>query len=193
MVATPSTMLALGTAAPRFQLLNVLNGELVKLDASRGKKGFLVAFVCNHCPYVLHLLDSLVSHCNQWKQLGLEIYFISSNDSINYPDDSEANMKILGVERGFDFPYLYDEDQSVAKMYQAACTPDFYLFNHKNNLIYRGQYDGSRPGNEITPTGVDLENAVSSLLAGKAPMRTQKPSLGCNIKWIKGNEPNYFS
>lgn len=193
MVATPSTMLPLGTIAPRFNSLDTTNNEPYSLNGPLGENALLVCFICNHCPYVLHLLDSLILNCNGWRGKGVKTLFISSNDIVHYPNDSPENMFKLASKYNFFCPYLYDEKQNIAKAYHAACTPDFYLFDSKHRLFYRGQYDQSRPGNQIIPTGKDLGDAVDSLLNGESSPVEQKPSLGCNIKWKKKNEPGYFS
>lgn len=192
MVATNSIMLEIGTKAPAFTLPNPRNNSPFRFSHETLHKGCLIAFICNHCPYVIHILDSLTDLCNQWQEKGLQIIFISSNDVDNYPADSPDLMKELAEEKGFDFPYLYDEDQRVAHAYRAACTPDFFLFDVNYLLYYRGQFDESRPGNSIEPNGDDLANAVNRLISGKSAPSTQKPSLGCNLKWKKGNEPYYF-
>jgi len=193
MVATPSTMLPLGTIAPKINSLDTTKNQLYSLDGPHGESSLLVCFICNHCPYVVHLLDSLIFNCNRWRERGVKTIFISSNDIIHYPDDSPENMSQLASKYNFPCPYLYDEKQKIAKAYHAACTPDFYLFDSKHQLFYRGRYDESRPGNQITPTGKDLGDAVDSLLNEESSPVEQKPSLGCNIKWKKNNEPEYFS
>ena len=192
MVATSSTMLPLGTKAPPFELPNVTDNGNIKLGKVEGA-GHLIAFVCNHCPFVVHLLEHLSSYCNQLTSKGLNVYLISSNDIENYPADSPRKMKDLAVLNDFHFPYLFDEDQSVAKAYKAACTPDFFLFDSELSLYYRGRYDDSRPGNELPVTGNDLQGAVESLLADKPPPTSQLASMGCNIKWKPDNQPEYFN
>jgi len=192
MVATPSTMLQLGTLAPSFSLLEPKSGTKHIFNHQLAKKGYLIAFVCNHCPYVIHLLPKLTELCNGWTEKGIQVYFISSNDIENYPADSPKLMKELANQYGFKFPYLFDEDQSVAQSYRAACTPDFFLFDTSFALFYRGQFDDSRPGNNLTVDGSDLVHAVDRLLTGSPPPEIQKPSLGCNLKWKPGNEPEYF-
>ena len=192
MVATPSTMLPLGTKAPSFSLPNVCTNQSIDLEAVDIKKGCLIAFVCNHCPYVIHLLDPLVRMSNEWVKKGIKVFLISSNDADNYPDDSPVKMRELAQKKQFQFPYLYDEDQSVALAYKAACTPDFFLFDSKLSLFYRGQFDDSRPGNQNEATGTELSSAVDSLLLNQPAPKIQKPSLGCNLKWKSGNEPEYF-
>ncbi|MDC0363482.1 thioredoxin family protein [Opitutales bacterium] len=192
MVATPSTMLPLGTKAPSFSLPNVCTNQSIDLEAVDIHKGCLIAFVCNHCPYVIHLLDPLVRMSNEWVKKGIKVFLISSNDAHKYPDDSPVKMRELAEKKQFHFPYLYDEDQSVALAYRAACTPDFFLFDSKLSLFYRGQFDDSRPGNQLEATGTELSSAVDSLLLSQPAPKVQKPSLGCNLKWKSGNEPEYF-
>ena len=192
MVATPSTMLPLGTKAPSFSLPNVCTNQSIDLQTVDIHKGCLIAFVCNHCPYVIHLLDPLVRMSNEWIKKGIKVFLISSNDADKYPDDSPVKMRELAQKKQFQFPYLYDEDQSVALAYKAACTPDFFLFDSKLSLFYRGQFDDSRPGNQLEATGTELSLAVDSLLLSQPAPKIQKPSLGCNLKWKSGNEPEYF-
>ena len=192
MVATPSTMLPLGTKAPSFSLPNVCTNQSIDLQTVDIHKGCLIAFVCNHCPYVIHLLDPLVRMSNEWVKKGIKVFLISSNDADNYPDDSPVKMRELAQKKQFQFPYLYDEDQSVALAYKAACTPDFFLFDSKLSLFYRGQFDDSRPGNQLEATGTELSLAIDSLLLNQPAPKVQKPSLGCNLKWKSGNEPEYF-
>ena len=191
MVATASTMLPLGTEAPPFRLTHCVDQSEVALGTGNGRES-LVAFVCNHCPFVIHLLDHLAPYFNQLLEDGASVYLISSNDVDKYPADSPEKMKALATENDFRFPYLFDPDQSVAKAYRAACTPDFFLFDGQNRLYYRGRYDESRPGNGLAVTGQDLKHAMTSLLAGEPPPEGQHPSMGCNIKWKPGNEPGYF-
>lgn len=196
MVRTPSTMLPLGTPAPDFSLLNV-DGQtlsLADLKAVDGQpaQGLLVAFMCNHCPYVVHLADDLATFAQEYQAKGLAVVGINSNDVANYPDDSPEKMVAEATARGYNFPYLYDETQEVAKAYRAACTPDFFLFDQDHKLVYRGQFDSTRPGSGTTPTGEDLRAACDAVLAGNAPAEDQTPSLGCNIKWKAGSEPEYF-
>jgi peroxiredoxin len=191
MVAVASTMLALGTAAPDFGLPDVVSGKIVGPAVANGKKGLLVMFVSRHCPYVQHVKEELARLGRDYAgQLG--IVAISANDVVGYPDDSPANLKRMALETGFNFPVCYDESQQVAKAYSAACTPDFFLFDSKRRLVYRGQLDESRPGNGKPITGSDLRAAIDCLIAGKPVSEDQKPSLGCNIKWKAGNEPPYF-
>jgi thiol-disulfide isomerase/thioredoxin len=193
MVATPSTMVQLGSKAHPFSLPDPISGKLFEFNKALGQRGSLIAFICNHCPYVIHILPTLLKLCNQWKDNGLNIVLISSNDVKNYPADSPELMADLAKSYGFNFPYLYDKDQSVALAYQAACTPDFFLYDSKYCLYYRGQFDDSRPGNDKVVTGHDLELAVERLLSNQSAPEIQQPSLGCNLKWIKGNEPAYFT
>ena len=184
MANTPSNMLALGTKAPFFELPNpAKNNELQSLEDLKGSKGTLVIFMCNHCPFVTHVIEKLAELYEDYKGNGIEFIAINSNDVINYPADSPELMVDFAEEKGFTFPYLYDESQAVAKAYDAACTPDFYFFDDKLDLIYRGQMDDSRPGNNKEITGEDLVIAFENLLAGQPQEELQKPSLGCNIKW----------
>lgn len=191
MSATPSTMLDLGTKAPDFTLFDTVNNQLVSLNDFSNAKGLLVVFMCNHCPYVQHILDEFVIAARDFQQKGIGVVAISSNDVENYPDDSPVKMAAEAREHQFSFPYLYDGTQEVAKAYRAACTPDFYLFDENDELVYRGQFDRSRPGNDEPVNGKDLRNAVEHLFDGKI-MENQKPSMGCNIKWKAGNKPDYF-
>ncbi len=190
MARTPSTMLELGTPAPDFSLPSPISGDTVSLSDYRGKP-LLVVFACNHCPYVLHILDAFADFAREYGSKGLNIVMINANDVANYPDDSPEKMVDLAREHGFDFPYLYDESQQVAQAYQAACTPDFFLFDADHRLYYRGQFDASRPRNDEPVTGADLRAAADALLAGQPAPAEQIPSLGCNIKWKAGNEPSY--
>ncbi len=191
MARTPSTMLALGTPAPAFSLPEPLTGRIVKLGDFSGKP-LLVVFSCNHCPFVKHILQGLVQFAREYQTKGLAVVMISANDVTNYPEDSPEKMAELARQAGFTFPYLYDESQEVAKAYQAACTPDFFLFDAHHRLAYRGQFDDARPGNDVPVTGHDLRAACDAVLSGKAPSAGQKPSLGCNIKWKPGNEPAHY-
>ncbi len=184
MARTPSNMLALGTEAPEFHLKDTKSGnEWFSFADLRGEKGTLVAFICNHCPFVHHVIDEIVRIANDYRVQGIGIIAISSNDVINYPQDSPELMTEFAFENNFEFPYLYDESQQVAKAYDAACTPDFYLFDNQNKLVYRGQLDDSRPGNGIPVSGSDLRNAIDGVLYNRIINPNQKPSLGCNIKW----------
>ncbi len=192
MVRTPSTMLPLGTAAPDFSLPN-LDGRLMSLADVAGEKGTVVMFICNHCPFVKHVADQLATLGRDYLPRGIGVVAISSNDVSTHPADSPEQMVHEAEERGYLFPYLYDETQEVAKAYHAACTPDFYLFDADRSLVYRGQLDSSRPGSDVPVTGRDLRAAIDALLAGQPPVAEQIPSLGCNIKWKPGNEPPYFN
>lgn len=191
MARTPSTMLPLGTPAPDFSLVNV-DGRTVSLRDFDGKPAFLAVFMCNHCPFVKHLADALTQFAAEYLPKGLAMVGISSNDVANHPADSPEQMVREAEERGYSFAYLYDETQEVAKAYRAACTPDFFLFDRDRKLVYRGQFDSSRPESSTPVTGADLRAAVEAVLAGKKPSEKQTPSIGCNIKWIAGNEPDYF-
>jgi len=190
MVAVNSTMLPLGTAAPDFRLPDT-NGKTVSLSDFRGKPA-LVMFICNHCPFVKHIRAGLAQLGRDYQPRGVAIAGISANDVENYPQDSPAKMKEEAKDAGYVFPYLYDESQAVAKAYHAACTPDFYLFDTGHRLVYRGQFDDSRPGNALPVTGKDLRAALDAVLGGKEISPIQKPSIGCNIKWKTGREPEYF-
>ena len=182
MARTPSNMVNLGTLAPNFKLLNTRNNEPVISDNYFNKNGTIIMFICNHCPFVIHVLDEIVSITKKYDN---EISFIaiSSNDIVNYPEDSPELMKKLAEEKKFNFPYLFDETQEVAKKYDAACTPDFFIYNSDKQLVYRGQLDDSRPGNDVPVTGHDLRKAIDSLIKGEEIDKNQKPSIGCNIKW----------
>jgi peroxiredoxin len=191
MARTPSTMLELGTSAPEFSLSEPATGKTVSLTEFAGSPALLVVFMCNHCPYVKHIADALAELVRRFQPQGLAAVGINSNDAENYPDDGPAKMVEEAKRRQYSFPYLYDESQAVAQAYQAACTPDFFLFDADRRLVYRGQFDASRPGNDLPVTGADLATAVDALLAGRPVPEDQKPSLGCNIKWKPGNEPDY--
>jgi peroxiredoxin len=190
MAATQSTMLALGTVAPDFRLPDT-TGKLVSLADFKDAPALVVVFMCNHCPYVKHIRQGLAQFARDYIPRGVAMVGINSNDVVNYPDDSPARMAEEVKAAGYIFPYLFDETQAVAKAYRAACTPDFYVFDAARRLVYRGQFDDSRPGNGIPVTGKDLRAAVEAVLAGKPVSPNQKPSLGCNIKWKPGNEPDY--
>jgi peroxiredoxin len=192
MVRTPSTMLPLGTSAPDFDLPNV-DGRMVDYTAAAGPRGTVVMFICNHCPFVKHVADELARLGHEYLPRGIGFVAISANDVSTHPADSPEQMVHEAEERGYPFPYLYDETQEVAKAYHAACTPDFYLFDAGRRLVYRGQLDPSRPGGDVPVTGADLRGAFEALLAGQPPVTGQIPSLGCNIKWKPGNHPAYFS
>jgi len=191
MVLTPSTMLPLGTKAPGFSLVNV-DGRMVSLADVADAPALLAIFLCNHCPYVKHLADAIAGFASEYMPRGLAVVGISSNDVANYPADSPEQMVAEAEMRGYRFPYLYDETQEVAKAYRAACTPEFYLFDGDRKLVYRGQFDSSRPDSGIPITGEDLRAAADAVLAGRKPPAEQRPSIGCNIKWKPGNEPDYF-
>ena len=192
MVKTLSTMLPLGTKAPDFSLVSV-DGRTYSRSDFESAPALLVMFMCNHCPYVIHVADELARLANYYQQKEVAIVGISSNDVANYPQDSPEQMVHEAENRGYSFPYLYDESQEVAKAYKAACTPDFFLFDEQQRLVYRGQLDDSRPKSEIPVTGKDLRAALDAVLDGRPVAEEQKPSLGCNIKWTTGNEPDYFA
>jgi len=185
-------MLSLGAKAPDFALPDT-EGRVVRLSDFDGAPALLVIFMCNHCPYVKHIADELARFAREYQAKGVAIVGINSNDVANYPDDSPEKMREEVKLRGYTFPYLYDETQEVAKAYRAACTPDFFLFDKEHRLVYRGQFDDSRPSNGVPVTGKDLRAALDAVLSGKPVPPDQKPSLGCNIKWKPGNEPEYFS
>lgn len=185
MAQTPSNMLALGTIAPGFKLLNVVDNNYVSLKNLKGEKATVILFICNHCPFVKHLNAAISKTAKMYVSRGVNFIAISSNDVKNYPLDAPELMKELVKNEDFIFPYLYDKDQEVARAYDAACTPDFYVFNKKLTLEYRGQFDDSRPGNNIPVTGKDLVAAINAILNNQAVNPDQKPSIGCNIKWLK--------
>ncbi len=192
MVAVPSTMLPLGTQAPAFRLKDT-RLKWVRLDDARGAPAYLVAFICNHCPYVHHLRRQFADVAREYQQKGVAVFAINSNDARKYPDDSVQKMAEEVGTWGYTFPYLVDDTQEIAIAYRAACTPDFFVFDKDQQLTYRGQFDDSRPGNGKPVTGADLRAALDATLAGKAiPESAQKPSIGCNIKWKPGNAPEYF-
>ncbi len=191
MAETASTMLALGTKAPGFRLPNV-DGKMVSLEDFAGSRALLVVFMCNHCPYVKHVLPRFVELARDLQSRGTAVVGISANDAGAYPDGRPGAMAEVARSAGFSFPYLYDESQDAAKAYRAACTPDFFLFDAGRRLVYRGQMDDSRPGNGKPVTGKDLLEAVSATLAGSRVSTAQRPSLGCNIKWKPGHEPDYY-
>ena len=190
MALTPSTMLALGTQAPAFALPDA-NGKLVALGDFRDSPALLVAFLCNHCPYVKHIRSGFAKFATEYQARGLAIVAINANDTDAHPEDSPAEMAKDARRFGYVFPYLYDASQTVAKAYRAACTPDFFLFDGARRLVYRGQFDASRPNSKISVTGGDLRAAADAVLAGVAVPADQKPSIGCNIKWKPGNAPDY--
>ena len=183
MAKTPSNMVSLGTKAFKFNLLDVTIDSFKSLDELKGDKGTVIMFICNHCPYVKHVNDTVVEIAKKYQQNGIKFIAISSNDALNYPEDSPELMKENAIEYNFCFPYLYDETQQTAKVYDAACTPDFYVYNSDLELVYRGQLDDSRPGNNIDCDGTDLVNAINCLCNNEINTRPQKPSIGCNIKW----------
>ncbi len=192
MVSVESQMLPLGTKAPEFTLPNSVNNKEISLYKVRGTKATLVFFISNHCPYVIHVRDHFKSIYDDYNFRGVSFIAIGANDVDSYPIDAPEHMKELAEEKGWEFPYCWDESQEVAKSYKAACTPDFFLFDEDLKLYYRGQLDASRPKNENPVTGNDLRNALDLLLAGKESPKDQIPSIGCNIKWKEGNEPDYF-
>jgi len=184
MALTESTMeLELGAQAPDFALADVVSGKTVRRDDFRGQKALLVMFICTHCPYVKHIENGLAALGMDYDGEPVSIVAISSNDAVHYPDDNPAGLKRQAQTLGFRFPYLYDETQAVAKSYHAACTPDFFLFDGNFRLVYRGQFDASRPGNSVSVTGESLRSAIDAVLAGRDPAKDQRPSIGCNIKW----------
>ncbi|MEI6635397.1 MAG: thioredoxin family protein [Planctomycetota bacterium] len=192
MVRTLSSMLPLGTIAPGFDLPNV-DGRLVDYAAAAGAHGTVVMFICNHCPFVKHVADHLAAVGREYMPRGIGFAAISSNDVASHPADSPEQMVHEAENRGYPFPYLYDETQEVAKAFHAACTPDFFVFDAGQKLVYRGQLDPSRPGSDVPVTGSDLRAALEALLAGRPPLADQIPSLGCNIKWKADNHPAFFS
>lgn len=183
MARTPSNMLPLGTIAPDFALMDTVSEKTMTLSDTKGEKGTVVAFICNHCPFVIHINPELTAVAKAYRAQGINFIAISSNDVQNYPQDAPHLMKEVAQREAYPFPYLYDETQKIAKAYDAACTPDFYVFDEGLKLVYRGQLDDSRPGNGIPVTGTDLRNALNALLQKKAIEPVQKPSIGCNIKW----------
>ncbi len=191
MVKTASTMLPLGTKAPDFVLPDV-QGRRVALSDFADAPALVVVFMCNHCPYVIHVADGLAQLAADYQKRGVAVIGINSNDVEAFPADSPEKMAAEAKARGYGFPYLFDETQCVAKAYHAACTPDFFVFDKDRNLVYRGQMDSSRPGSDVPVTGEDLRAAIDAVLAHKPVASHQKPSLGCNIKWKPGNEPEYF-
>lgn len=183
MVATPSQMVALGTRLPDFSLPDTVTGKSYHSSSLEGAKAIVIMFICNHCPYVIHINSELVALGNDYKNKGVKFIAISSNDATHYPDDGPEKMRETAKKLGYPFPYLYDESQDVARSFGAACTPDFYVYDKNLSLVYRGQLDGSRPGSSIPVTGKDLRSALDLILAEKTPSAEQKPSIGCNIKW----------
>ncbi len=193
MVKTASTMPPLGASAPEFSLPNPVDDSVVSLGDFADAPALLVMFICNHCPYVKHIAPVLSQVCRQYQAQGVAVVAINANDATNYAEDSPAMMAGEVRQRGYTFPYLVDQTQEVAKTYGAACTPDFFLYDRDRRLVYRGQLDASRPGSEIPVTGEDLTAAVAAVLADRPPLANQRASLGCNIKWRQGQEPDYFN
>lgn len=189
MAATQTIFLKPGTPAPDFHLTDTISGKNFRFKDIEGSKGTLVVFMCNHCPYVLHILNHFVKNSHDMLNKGIGIVAISSNDVLNYPQDSPDNMVDLATQKKFPFPYLFDLDQQTAIAYKAACTPEFFLFDKDGKSFYRGRYDESNHKNNVSPSGVDLLHAIELLLAGENPPQETKPSLGCNIKWINNNFP----
>lgn len=187
----PSVMLDLGTALPSFSLAD-LNGRTVSDTDFKGAPGLLVAFICKHCPFVQHIRPEFARFAKEYEAKGLKIVAIASNSVEEFPEDGPDGMKEEATAAGYAFPYLFDEKQTVAQAFNAACTPDFFLFNVSGHLAYRGQFDGSRPKSDVPVTGADLRAATDAVLAGKPAPATQRPSMGCNIKWYPGNEPAYY-
>jgi peroxiredoxin len=183
MARTPSNMLPLGTIAPNFNLPDTISDKIVSLENIKGEKGTLIMFICNHCPFVKHVNSKITELAATYQSKGIAFIAISSNDIVNYPQDAPELMKQTALQEKYSFPYLFDESQEIARAYEAACTPDFYLFDNELKLVYRGQLDDSRPGNGILLSGLDLSNAMDSLLINKPINPVQKPSIGCNIKW----------
>lgn len=192
MGVTPSTMLDLRTSIPPFRLPDFA-GTIVSDRDFQAAPALLVAFICPHCPYVKHVRQEFSRFAREYQPKGLVIVAINSNDAVQFPDDSPEGMKKEAADAGYLFPYLYDENQQVAKAFRAACTPDFFLFDRDGKLAYRGQFDDSRPSKETPVTGADLRTASDAVLAGRPVPATQKPSIGCNVKWKPGNQPDYFA
>jgi peroxiredoxin len=192
MVLTPSTMMPLGTQAPSFELPDTVSGKTIRLGDLGAKKALVVMFLCSHCPYVKHIADGLVRLGQDYADKDVALVGISANDPANHPDDRPENLAAEARRLGYRFPMLFDESQAVAKAYRAACTPDFFVFDAKRRLVYRGQFDAARPNTATLVTGTDLRNAIDAVLAGRPASAQQKPSLGCNIKWRQGNAPDYF-
>ena len=192
MAKTLSTMLELGTPAPDFTLPDVVSGRTVSLASFNDEKALLVMFICRHCPFVKHVQHELARLCADYRDRGLGIVAISANDAANYPDDAPEHLEDMAREQAFSFPVCYDESQEVAKAYRAACTPDFFLFDGRRTLVYRGQLDDSRPESGTPVTGRDLRAAIDAALSNRPVGPDQRPSIGCNIKWKPGNEPVYF-
>jgi peroxiredoxin len=193
MVLTASTMLPIGTQAPEFNLPCVVSNKIISLSTFAGKKALLVMFICQHCPFVKHIQEELALLGSDYWQSDLGIVAISANDASKYPNDAPESLKAMATKLNFKFPLCYDESQEVAKVYTAACTPDFFVFDDSRKLVYRGQLDDSRPSNGKPVTGKDLRSAIDAILTGKPILGEQNPSIGCNIKWKPGNEPSYFA
>ncbi|MBZ0244755.1 MAG: thioredoxin family protein [Cyclobacteriaceae bacterium] len=183
MARIPSTMMPLGTRAPEFTLPDTVSGRELSLHEIKGEKGTLVMFICNHCPFVIHVNEQLVKLGNDYQPNGIKLVAISSNDATKYPEDSPEKMRLVAKKLTYPFPYFYDETQEIAEAYDAACTPDFFLFDAEMRLVYRGQLDGARPDNDVPVTGYDLREAMDALLYGEEIPQDQKPSMGCSIKW----------
>ena len=192
MSLTPSSMLDLGTKIPYFNLVNTIDNSFHDINSIEGEKGTLIVFICNHCPYVIHIIDKMIEISKDYNKKEIKSVFISSNNIETHPQDGPIEMKKYAAEKNLSIPYLYDESQETALKFKAACTPDFYLFDSNQKLVYRGRFDDARPGNEKPITGSELRNALENLLNDKPPLENQMPSLGCNIKWKKGNEPKYL-
>lgn len=192
MARTTSTMLELGTSAPAFNLPEPATGKMVSLADADQAPALLIVFICNHCPFVIHIREAFVAFAREYSEKGLAVIAINSNDAVSYPEDAPEKMADTVRRFNFGFPYLYDGSQQTAKSYRAACTPDFFLFDARRRLVYRGQFDGSRPGNDEPVTGNDLRTAVDAVLSGYPVTTEQRPSIGCSIKWRPGNEPDYI-
>lgn len=192
MAVTPSTMQALGMPAPYFSLPDVVTGKTIRIDDFRQRKALVVMFLCQHCPYVKHIEHEIAKMARDYQRGDTAFIAISSNDADHYPDDAPAKLAEMAERLGFYFPFCYDETQEIAKLYGAACTPDFFLHDSAQRLVYRGQFDPSRPGNAEPVTGRDLRSALEAVLSGETPAAEQRPSIGCNIKWKPGKEPLYF-
>ena len=193
MVSVPSTMLALGTRIPPFSLMDAATGRKVTERDAAGPKGTLVMFICNHCPFVKHVMPELGRVAGDYQPKGVGVVAINANDEQKYPQDAPPEMKNLVAREGWKFPFLFDDQQVVAKAFHAACTPDFFVFDPGGKLVYRGQLDDSRPSTNTPVTGHDLRAALDAMLSGKPPLEEQNPSIGCNIKWKPGAEPAYFA
>ena len=183
MARTPSTMLSLGTTAPGFTLPDTVSGKLISLDKIKGVRATVIMFICNHCPFVIHVNDELVKLAGDYQQKNIAFVAISSNDVLNYPEDAPDKMKSTALQLKYPFPYCYDETQEVAKSFNAACTPDFFIYDSNLSLVYRGQLDDSRPGNGIRVTGKDIRYALDCIIIGQPVPTDQRASMGCNIKW----------